>query len=362
MSVIYIYPSNLDAGGRDVAIAFDEQEVESLVKILKKEDGPIAESLLQMLEDAQNDWACFSFGFHGRFNCDNCGKGHIGVKMAGQYREFLIILLIEKYPDHENIIKKLKEKPISYLDPWMDGEMLDEYTNKHRYSQKRDEYIIPNDSYLSSSILFPLVTYYQKCIEEQKGEKQYCFDMHTAELYLVERHGKYYQEFQNRLDAAEQILKKCKTGGERISLTKDERSWLRNMLEDKRKSIDMWRDCAATSTQYDEMREEGRFELYHLHKCLRSLYPDRELLYDVEDKINEIVDRYHYSKLDASKISQTFVSSVFKLGEHITKGSQCENRIHDTVNYEIKRREYIAKFESRFKDRWPFEQDRGEEE
>ena len=37
-SSTYIYPSNCDAEGRDIAIAFDEQELESLVKILKKED------------------------------------------------------------------------------------------------------------------------------------------------------------------------------------------------------------------------------------------------------------------------------------------------------------------------------------
>ena len=36
MSTTYIYPSNIDVDGRDIAIAFDEQELESLVKILKK--------------------------------------------------------------------------------------------------------------------------------------------------------------------------------------------------------------------------------------------------------------------------------------------------------------------------------------
>lgn len=362
MSVICIYPNNLDAGGRDVAIAFDEQELESLVKVLKKEGGPIAENLLQMLEDAQNDWACYSFSFHGRFNCDKCGQEHIGVKMAKQYREFLIKLLVEKYPDYPGIIKKLEEKPISDLDPWVYGKMLDKYTDKHRYSQKKDEYIIPNDSYLSSSILFPLITYYQKCIEEQKSEKQYCFDIHTAEQILVEKHGKYYQEYQNRLAIAEQVLKKCKTGGERISLTKNERLWLRDLLEDKRNSIDMWRDSAAPIERYDGIRDEGRYELHHIHKCLRALYPDWELLDDVEDKINEVIDRYHYSKLDASKISPTFVNSVFKLGEHISKGPRCDNCFHDAVNYEMKRRKYSAEFESRIKNGWPFEREGSEEE
>jgi hypothetical protein len=38
MSTTYIYPSNVDVGGRDIAIAFDEQELETLVKILKKAD------------------------------------------------------------------------------------------------------------------------------------------------------------------------------------------------------------------------------------------------------------------------------------------------------------------------------------
>ena len=35
----YIYPSNLDVEARNIAIAFDEQDLESLVKILKKEGG-----------------------------------------------------------------------------------------------------------------------------------------------------------------------------------------------------------------------------------------------------------------------------------------------------------------------------------
>jgi len=48
------------------------------------------------------------------------------------------------------------------------------------------------------------------------------------------------------------------------------------------------------------------------------LYPDQDLLHDVEDKINEVIDRYHYTNLDFSKIPSTFINSVFKLGEHIT--------------------------------------------
>ena len=77
--------------------------------------------------------------------------------------------------------------------------------------------------------------------------------------------------------------------------------------------------------------DEDRFELYHIHKCLRTLYPDEDLLDDVEDKINEVIDRYHYSKLDFNKIPSTLVNSLFKLGEHITKGSRCENCVHDAV-------------------------------
>jgi hypothetical protein len=38
MFTAYIYPSNLGIDGQDIAIAFDEEEFESLVKILKKED------------------------------------------------------------------------------------------------------------------------------------------------------------------------------------------------------------------------------------------------------------------------------------------------------------------------------------
>jgi hypothetical protein len=105
MSTTYIYPSNHDVGGRDIAIAFDEQELESLVKILNKEGGPIAENLLPMFKIDQNDWARFSF--YGRFICDMCGNEHIGVMMAKQIREFLTKLLREKYPDCQSIIKKL---------------------------------------------------------------------------------------------------------------------------------------------------------------------------------------------------------------------------------------------------------------
>jgi hypothetical protein len=39
MSSTYIYPSNLNVDGRDIAIAFDEEELESLVKILEEEGG-----------------------------------------------------------------------------------------------------------------------------------------------------------------------------------------------------------------------------------------------------------------------------------------------------------------------------------
>ena len=68
--------------------------------------------------------------------------------------------------------------------------------------------------------MIPLISYfqYQELIErteEEKGGKQY----------------------QNDLDTVKQILEKCKTGGKRISLTKDERSWLRQWLEDKRRTI-----------------------------------------------------------------------------------------------------------------------------
>ncbi|MGC2571339.1 MAG: hypothetical protein WA364_07490 [Candidatus Nitrosopolaris sp.] len=96
-SSTYIYPSNCDAEGRDIAIAFDEQELDSLVKILKKEDGPIAKNLLQIFRIEQDDWTCYSF--HGRFICDKCGQEHNGVMVPKQIREFLTKLLRDKYPD-----------------------------------------------------------------------------------------------------------------------------------------------------------------------------------------------------------------------------------------------------------------------
>jgi hypothetical protein len=49
-----IYPIKL---GLDIAVAFDEEELQSLVEILKKEGGPIAENLIQTFEIDQNDWA-----------------------------------------------------------------------------------------------------------------------------------------------------------------------------------------------------------------------------------------------------------------------------------------------------------------
>jgi hypothetical protein len=141
LSTTYIYPSILDVEGRDIAIAFDEQELESVVKILNKEGGPIAENLLQIFKVDQNDWACFSF--HGRFICDKCGQEHIGIRMAKQIREFLTKLLKEKYPDCQSIIKKLEERPISGLY----REMSDKYTRNHRYTLKEGEYTtIPNNS------------------------------------------------------------------------------------------------------------------------------------------------------------------------------------------------------------------------
>ena len=70
MSTTYIYPSNLDGQGRNIAIAFDEQELDSLVKLLSEEGGPITENLMQIFKVDQNDWARFSF--HGRFICDKC--------------------------------------------------------------------------------------------------------------------------------------------------------------------------------------------------------------------------------------------------------------------------------------------------
>ena len=144
----YIYPiSFLGADGQDIAIAFDEEELQSLVKILKKEGGPIAENLIQMFEIDQNDWAQFVFSFHGRFICDKCGEEHIGVRMAKQICEFLTKLLREKYPDCQSIINKLEEKPISDENVSLYGEMSERYIGKHRCTLKVDEYIIPNDSY-----------------------------------------------------------------------------------------------------------------------------------------------------------------------------------------------------------------------
>jgi phage-related protein len=58
------------------------------------------------------------------------------------------------------------------------------------------------------------------------------------------------------------------------------------------------------------------------------LYSDEDSLEDVEDKINEVIDRHDYSKLDFNKIPSTFVNSVLKLGKYITKGSRCENCVH----------------------------------
>jgi hypothetical protein len=75
---------------------------------------------------------------------------------------------------------------------------------------------------------------------------------------------------------------------------------------------------------------------------LRALYPDQDLLYDVENKINEVIDRYHYSNLDFNKIPSTFINSVFKLGEHIASGSWRENCVRDAGDYEMKRKEHIA--------------------
>jgi hypothetical protein len=352
-SSTYIYPSNCDAEGRNIAIAFDEQELDSLVKILKKEGGPIAKNLLQIFRIEQDDWACYSF--HGRFICDKCGQEHIGVMMAKQIREFLTKLLREKYPDCQSIIKKLEEKPIS-ADVCLYGEP-DKYTGMHRYTLKEGEYIIPNNSYLSSGILFPLITYFQKRIEEEKGEKQCHFDIHTGEQILEEKHGKQYQKYQNDLDIAKQILEKCKTSGKTISLTKNERSWLRHRLEDKRLWTDMWRNHTAHPPgEFEEIREDSRYELYPINRCLRALYPDEDLLHDVEDKINEVIDRYHYRNLDFNKIPSTFVNSVFKLGEHITKGLWCENCVHDAVDYEMKRKEQFSNFvDSKNKDGWTFE-------
>ena len=340
----YLYPSMVDVEGRDIAIAFDEQELELLVKILNEEGGPIAENLLQIFKVDQNDWACFSF--HGRFICDRCGEEHIGIRMAKQIREFLTKLLREKYPDCQSIIKKLEEKPISDENVFLHNEMSDKYTHNHRYTLKEGEYtIIPNNSYLTSGILFLLITHFQNRIEGEIGEKQYHFDISTCELTLKKKLGKRYSEYQHDLDTAKQILEKCKTGGKRIILTKDEHSWLRHLLEDKRRTEDMWRNYTAHPIdQYDEIRDESRYEMYQINKCLRALYPDEELLQDVEDKMNEVIDRYHYSNFDFNKIPPTFVKSVFKLGEHVTKGPWCENCVHDGVKYEMRCKEQLSNF------------------
>ncbi|MGA9149664.1 MAG: hypothetical protein WBZ36_03720 [Candidatus Nitrosopolaris sp.] len=119
----------------------------------------------------------------------------------------------------------------------------------------------------------------------------------------------------------------------------------------------MWRNGTAHPIrQYDEIRDESRYEMYYINKCLRALYPDEELIHDVEDKINEVIDRYHYSNLDFSKIPSTFVNSVFKLGEHISQGSWCENCVHDAVDYETKCKEQLSNFfESLNRDGWTFE-------
>jgi hypothetical protein len=337
----HIYPIKLGPDGQDIAIAFDEGELQSLVKILKKEGGPIAENLIQMFEIDQNDWAQFIFSFHGRFICDKCGEEHIGVRMAKQICEFLTKLLREKYPDCQSIINKLEEKPISDENVSLYGEMSEKYIGKHRCTLKADEYIIPNDSYLSCGILIPLIHSFQKKeliarTQEEKGGKQYQFDEHTGEQILEEKHEKQYEKYQNDLDTVKQILEKCKTGGKRISLTEDERSWLRHWLEDKRRTI------TYGIYPIGQYGDEDQFELYHIHKCLRTLYSDVDLLDDVEDKINEVIDRYHYSKLDFNKIPPTLVNSVFKLGEHITKGSRCKNCAHDAVNYEMECKETIV--------------------
>jgi hypothetical protein len=119
-------------------------------------------------------------------------------------------------------------------------EMPDKYTGPrvyHRYTLKEGAYtIIPNNSYLSSGILFLLIAYFEKLMEKEKG--QYNFDIQTGELILEEKHGKHYQEYRHDLDTAKQILEKCKTGGKRIILTKDEHS--RHWLEDRRRTEDLW--------------------------------------------------------------------------------------------------------------------------
>src|SRR5262249_26484021 len=140
-------------------------------------------------------------------------------------------------------------------------------------------------------------------------------------------------------DTAEQIIEKCKTGGKRISLTKDEHSWLRRMVDDERRSVHsaMYETAYGSPEALQEQRDEGRNEMYHINKCLRALYPDEELLDDLKDKINEVIDRCHYCKLDYNKIPPTFVKSVFKLGDHISEGSRCENCRHDAVENETNR-------------------------
>ena len=67
-------------------------------------------------------------------------------------------------------------------------------------------------------------------------------------------------------------------------------------------------------------------------------------------------------RLDLDKIPPTFVSTIFKLGNHITKKSQCENCFHDAVDFEMKRRKYSVDFESKVRDGWPFKQDRDSNE
>jgi hypothetical protein len=190
--------------------------------------------------------------------------------MAKQIREFLTKLLREKYPDCQSIIKKLEEKAIS-ADVWLHGEMSEKYTSMHRYILKKGEYIIPNDSYLSSGILLPLINYFleQQSIKKAKDGKQYHFDVHTPEQILEEKHGKKCQKYRKDLDIAKQFLEKCKTSVLTISLTKNERSWLRHWLQYGRGLIDMWRNETIHSpTEFDEIREDSRYELYPINRCL----------------------------------------------------------------------------------------------
>lgn len=87
------------------------------------------------------------------------------------------------------------------------------------------------------------------------------------------------------------------------------------------------------------------------------------MLQDVEDKIDEVIDRFRYSKLDFNKIPPTFVNSVFKLGEHISNGSRCENCFHDAVKYEIKRKKQLSNWlESLNKGLLPWEHSNKDEE